>query len=157
MKLKGRALIRSMPHIQWQQQPEWLSDRMTLWQSYKKQTFHSRSSYSSLSRLTLSNVYKCRANLTHPLTPSLVASPFSPLQYAMRVWFMCRLFPISSSRRQHHHYVAVSYIWHAHPQLEQLCLGRPICFFLIGRKRLNRKMAQRQPTISQITFCQDSC
>lgn len=31
MKLKGRALIRSMPHIQWQQQPEWLSDRMTKW------------------------------------------------------------------------------------------------------------------------------
>lgn len=40
---------------------------------------------------------------------------------------------ISASKRQHHHYAAVSHIWHEHPQLEQLRpRGTPFVSFPSG-------------------------
>lgn len=89
MKLKGSALIRSMPHIQCPQQTEWLSDRMTKWRCDSR----TRNKRSVLILLTVPSrgwhwAMCTSVGPTHPLAPSLVASPFSPLQYAMWVWLL---------------------------------------------------------------------
>lgn len=96
MKLKGSALIRSMPHIhvQCQQQTEWLSGRMTKWRCDSR----TRNKRSVLILLTVPSRgwhwAMCTSVgptwLTHLPPSPLVDSPFSPLQYAMWVWLSPR-------------------------------------------------------------------
>lgn len=119
MKLKGSALIRSMPHIQCPQQTEWLSDRMTKWRCDSR----TRNKRSVLILLTVPSRGWHWAMCTSVGPTWLTHLPPSLWPHHFLLCSMQCECDFSSSEREHHHYTAFSHIWHAHPPAGAAVLG----------------------------------